>query len=124
MANFTAKTKELYPVDETQPGDIIPCADYNGLRELGASEFYPRSWEYRDKDNGLDDFMRPGFFTDETRDHLRAGDEIYYVLQGGKSLPSEWVRGICVVEEIPNSRDRPVILAGLVQLPAATPWRK
>ena len=35
-------------------------------------------------------------------------------MQGGEKLPSEWQRGICVVEENPNTRELPVILAGYV----------
>ena len=51
------------------------------------------------------------------------GDEIHYVMQAGKRLPSEWQRGIAVVEEIPNGKELPLILAGIVEYPKATPWR-
>src|SRR3989344_6104232 len=122
MPSYNVKTKEPYPVDAPLPGDVIPCADFNGLRELGATEFYPRSLEYRHSTHTLKEFQRPGYFVDETRDHLREGDEIFYTLKGGKELPSEWTRGIAIVESVPNSKDRPLILAGLVQLPNAEPW--
>jgi len=130
MPNFQAKTKEetkgdLYPIEAPlQPGEEVPVADPEGLRELGATEFFPRSHEYRHKHHALADLMRPGYFSGEARERLREGDEIYYVLRGGEKIPSQWVRGICVVEEIPSSRELPVILAGIVQLPQATPWRK
>ncbi len=53
----------------------------------------------------------------------RVGDTIVYSLCGGSKLPSEWQRGIVVVEERPNSKQLPVILAGVVEYPKATPWR-
>ncbi len=100
-----------------------PHADQDGLRELGQTEFFPRRHEYRDAQHTLKDLMRPGYFTGEVRNRLNVGDEIHYVMQAGKRLPSEWQRGIAVVEEIPNSKELPVILAGLVEYPKATPWR-
>ncbi len=71
----------------------------------------------------LGDGIKPGYFSDEAREHLRVDDTITYVLYGGSKLPSEWQRGIAVVEEIPNSKELPVILAGIVEYPKATPWR-
>ncbi len=71
---------------------------------MGASEFYPRFWQYLHEKHSL-------------------GDTIVYTLCGGSKLPSEWQRGIAVVEEIPNSKELPVILAGIVEYPKATPWR-
>jgi hypothetical protein len=43
-------------------------------------------------------------------------------MQGGKKLPSEWVRGICLVEEKPNTKEKPLILAGYHQYNQPTPW--
>jgi hypothetical protein len=71
----------------------------------------------------LDDFCKPGYFSGEAREHLRVGDTIVYTLYGGSKLPSGWQRGIAVVEEIPNSKELPVILASMVEYPKATPWR-
>jgi hypothetical protein len=119
------KTKELYPDEpQTTPGDTVPSAYFEGLRELGATEFYPRAWEYRHAEHTLKDLMRPGYFSDEARARLRVGDEIHYFMQGGKQLPSEWERGICVVEVNPNSKELPLILAGYIQYGSPTPWRK
>jgi len=44
-------------------------------------------------------------------------------MQGGNKSPSEWQRGICVVEENPNSKELPLILAGYIQYEQPTPWR-
>ncbi len=46
-----------------------------------------------------------------------------YQTHGRILLPSEWQRGIAAVEELPNSKELPLILAGLVEYPKATPWR-
>ncbi len=100
-----------------------PLQSIEHLRPLGASEFYPRFWQYLHEKHSLDDFRKPGYFSDEAREHLRVGDTIVYSLCGGSKLPSEWQRGIAVVEEIPNSKELPVILAGVVEYPKATPWR-
>ena len=56
-----------------------------------------------------------------TRDNLRVGDEIHFCLEGGKKLPSEWVRGIVVVEELPNTRELPLIVASIILYPEAKP---
>ena len=69
----------------------------------------------------LGDGIKPGYFSDEAREHLRVSDTIVYTLCGGSKLPSEWQRGIAVVEEIPNSKEIPVVLAGLVEYPKTTP---
>ncbi len=55
--------------------------------------------------------------------HSRVTFEGMYTLCGGSKLPSEWERGIAAIEEIPNSKELPVILAGIVEYPKATPWR-
>ncbi len=90
---------------------------------MRASDFYPRFWQYLHEKHTFDDFRKLGNFSDEAREHLRVGDTIVYTLCGGSKLPSEWPRGIAVVEEIPNSKELPVILAGLVEYPKTTPWR-
>ncbi len=125
MANFQAKEKAEFQgqPSESKPGSKVPQASIEHLRPLGASEFYPRFWQYLYEKHSLDDFRKPGYFSDEAREHLRVGDTIVYTLCGGSKLPSEWQRGIAVVEEIPNGKELPVILAGIVEYPKATPWR-
>ena len=44
-------------------------------------------------------------------------------MHGGKKLPSEWERGVCVVLEIPSHREHPLILAGIVEYPQPVAWR-
>ncbi len=122
MPDFVAKEREV-ATDTDQPGAKVPEADDNGLRELGATEFYPRHWEYRHPKHTFDDLRRPGYFMDEARARLQVGDEIHYCMQGGNKLPSEWHRGVCVVEEKPNTKQRPLILAGYVRYSKPTPWR-
>ena len=124
MPNFTAKTKEeLYPEEAPpKPGTSIPSGDFDGLRELGATEFFPRTWQYRHIKHTLKDLQRPGYFDGETRDRLRVGDEIHYCMQGEKKLPSLWERGIAVVETNPNSNLLPLILAGFVRYSQPIPW--
>lgn len=122
---FTARTKdELRGIKPTPaPGEEVPSADDDGLRELGATESYPRHHEYRHAQHTVEDLMRPGYFGGELRSRLRVGDEIHFCMQGGEKLPSQWRRGICVVEEVPNDRDLPVILAGYCEYDQPTPWR-
>ncbi len=123
MPNFIAKTRaELNQTEPLIPGLKTPSADFNGLRPHGATEFYPRIWQYRHKKHTLEDLMRPGYFVAETRDHLRPGDEIHYCMEGLAKSPSEWQRGICVVEDNPNTKESPLILAGYVRYGQPTPW--
>lgn len=123
MPNFQTKEKNEFQdqPSEQKPGHKVPQADQDGLRELGQTEFFPRRHEYRHAQHTLKDLMKPGYFDDEVRARLQVGDEIHYCMQGGKQLPSEWVRGVCIVEEKPNSQELPLILAGLVEYPKATP---
>jgi hypothetical protein len=100
------------------PGTKVPAADHGALRPLGANKFYPRVWQYRHRQHLLTDFMRPGYFTGEARAMLRPGDEIYYCLECGSKTPSEWTRGMCVVEEVPSSRELPLTT------PRRTPRRR
>ena len=109
--------------DAPRPGTRTPASAPEYLRPLGANEFFPRSWEYRHPKHTLEDFMRPGYMTGEARALLRPGDDIFYVLGGGKPAPSDWQRGLCTVEEVPNSSELPVILAGYHRFSSATPWR-
>jgi hypothetical protein len=83
----------------------VPQASIEHLRPLGASEFYPRHWQYLHEKHSLDDFRKLGYFSDGAREHLRVGDTIVYTLCGGSKLPSEWQRGIAIVEEVPNTND-------------------
>ncbi len=123
MPNFQAKTKEeLSQTEQPKPGLKTPSADFNGLRPLGASEFFPRHWQYRNKEHTLENLKIPGYFCGEARNHLNPGDEIHYTLEGGKKLPSEWERGIAVVEANPNSKELPLILAGYVRYGQPTSW--
>jgi len=125
MSNFIARTKdEIAGRVQAQPGSKVPQASFEHLRPLGATEFYPRYWQYLHEQHTLEDFRRPGYFAGDTRDHLRVGDTITYTLQGGEKLPSRWQRGVAIVEDVPNSRELPVILAGLVQYEQSTVWRK
>lgn len=120
-------TKTYDPNRMSLPDAVTPPkpaeASVDHLRQLGANEFYPRSWEYRHPGQTLRDLIRPGFFVGETRAHLSVGDEIHYTVGAGKRLPSEWMRGILVVEEKPNTQELPVIVAILHRYPAPTPVR-
>lgn len=126
MPQFEARTKDemqgLRPAP-LAPGVETPCADEDGLRQLGENAFFPRHWEFRSQAHTVEDLMRPGYFRGEARVRLRLGDEIHYCMQGGEKLPSQWRRGVCVVEEVPNDRDLPLVLAGYVQYDQPTPWR-
>jgi len=123
MPSFKAQTRdEMEGKTTPKPGQSVACAEFEGLRELGATEFYPRMWQYRNKKHTLDDLTRPNYFgAGDTRDNLRVGDEITFCLELGKKLPSEWTRGIVVVEELPNTRQLPLIVAAIVLYPAAKP---
>ena len=67
--------------------------------------------------------IRPGYFAGDTRTHLHAGDEIHITACGGSKVPSEWQRAILVVEENPNTRQLPLIVAILHRYRAPTPVR-
>jgi hypothetical protein len=101
----------------------VPSSDVQRLRSLGATEFFPRKWEYEHPAHTLEDFQRPGYFAGDARSQLMVGDEIHYTLKGGSKLPSEWQRGIAAVEEKPSTRELPVVLAGIHRFAKATPWR-
>src|SRR4051812_37118383 len=97
---FVAKEREV--TTPGKPGDTVPHGDQEGLRELGATEFFPRHWEYRHPKHTFDDLRRPGYFSGDARSRLKVGDELHYCMQGGSKSPSDWQRGICVVEENPT----------------------
>jgi hypothetical protein len=128
LASFTARSKEELRGEQPPalivPGTKAPEADREGLRSLGADEFYPRKWQYIHPTHTLDDFMRLGYFANHSiRSTLKLGDEIHYTLCGGHSKdPEKWQRGICVVMEIPNNRTDPLILGGLHKYSHPTPW--
>ena len=125
MPDFAAKTRrQLQGIDDPPPpGEALPSADEEGFRELGQTETWPRISEYRHPKHSLADMMVPGYFSGELRKRMHPGDEIHYILYGGSKLPSEWQRGICVVESVPSHREQPLILAGLIEYPQPTPWR-
>ena len=126
MADFRARTRaqlQGLPDEPTKPGESLPTADEESLRELGATENSPRTCEYWHPKHCVKDLIVPGYFAGELRTRMHVGDTIHYTLYGGKKLPSEWERGVCVVEEIPTTREEPLILAGFVQHPQPTPWR-
>ncbi len=106
-----------------KPGEVPPCADYHGLRELGAMEFWPRRWQYGHKQHSLRDLMVPGYFRDDARDFLNVGDEITYTMCGGSKDPEQWERGMCVVLVKSTSREEPVVLAGIQRWPKPTSWK-
>ena len=121
--DFKAKTRaELQGVDVPKPGEALPCADEESLRDLGATENWPRTCEYSHPSHSLADLMRPGYFQGEVRNRMHVGDTIHYTMYGGSKLPSEWQRGICVVEDVPSAREHPLILAGIIEYPAPTIW--
>lgn len=120
MPHFVAEERN----PAASPGENkVPVADPDSLRELGATEFWPRRWEYMHRRHTLTDIMNPGYFTGESRERLHVGDEIWFTLCGNSKLPSEWQRGIAVVEEVPNEARLPVILAGFHRFGRPTPWR-
>ena len=47
---------------------------------------------------------------------------MHFFMHGGKKSPSEWERGICVVEDNPNTPELPLIMAGIVLYPKPTIW--
>ena len=125
MPDFAAKTRrQLQGIDDPpSPGVAPPCAEEEGLRDLGQTETWPRILEYRNPKHSLADMMKPNYFSGDLRSRMHTGDEIHYILYGGSKLPSDWQRGICVVLENPNTREQPLILAGIVAYPQPTPWR-
>ena len=64
MPTFQAKEKAEFQglPDEPKPGQKVPQASVEHLRPLGATEFYPRHWQYLHEKHTLDDFRRPGYF--------------------------------------------------------------
>ena len=110
-AEETAVVEVVTGADKVKPVPIVPVPPDA-----------PRM-EYRHPKHSLADLMRPGYFQSELRKRMHPGDEIHYILYGGSKLPSEWERGICIVESVPSHREQPLILAGLIEYPAPTPWR-
>lgn len=121
MSSFAAQ--ERTPALEVIPGSKVPSADEFRIRSLGADEFYPRKWEYTHPEHTTRDIIRPGYFSDETRARLNVGDEIHYTAQAKSRVPSEWERGILVVEEKPNTKEKPLIVAIIHRYSKATPVR-
>ena len=122
---FTARERgEVAP----QPGEKIPQASVNHLRELGDLAFSPRMWQYTHSTQTLADFQRPGFFsanpldTESARDHLRTGDMIFYVLECGSHDPADWKRGIATVLDNPSSKIQPLFLGGIVEYQQPVSW--
>ena len=108
--------------DAPSPPETPPSADYHGLREFGAMEFWPRRWQYGHKQHTLRDMMVPGYFRDDARDWLHVGDEITYTMCGGSKDPETWERGICVVLTKSSHREQPVVLAGIHRFSKPTSW--
>ena len=122
MRTFTATEREI--TQPGNPGDQIPMGDFHFLRVMEPSEFYPRAWRYHHMKHTMRDMIRPGYFDEvEMKEHLRVGDEIHMTACGGNKLPSEFERAILIVEERPNVRERPVIVAILHRWKKATPVR-
>jgi len=109
--------------DEPKPGESAPTADSECLRDLGATENWPRTCEYGHPKHSLQDLMTPGYFAGDVRSRMHVGDIIYFTMYGGSKLPSEWVRGVAVVEENPTGKQFPLILAGIIAYPQPQPWR-
>ena len=107
---------------KSKPGEVPPCADFHGLRELGAMEFVPRKFQYGHKHHSLRDLMIPGYFRDDARDHLNVGDELYYTMCGGSKDPEKWDRGVAVVITKSSHREEPIVLAGISRWPKPTSW--
>lgn len=120
-ASDKAQARQL--ADAPPPGSKTPAADDHRLRDLGATEAFPRKWEYLHPAHRLRDLVRPGYFGGEARARLRPGDEIHYTAGAGRPSPSEWERGILIVEENPSTRERPLIVAILHRHGKATPVR-
>jgi hypothetical protein len=124
--DFKARTRaqlQGLPDEPTKPGESLPYADEECLRELGATENWPRTCEYWHPKHSLSDFMRPGYFTGDLRARMHPGDVIHHCLYGGSRDPCDWARGVCVVIEVPSHSEQPLILAGLIEYPSPTPWR-
>lgn len=124
MTNFTAK--ECGELDGLtlatgRPGDKVPAADGDHLCELGATEYFPRKWQYLHPKHTLRDVLRPGYFAGDERARLNVGDEIFYTMCGGSKLPSEWARGIIVVETKSTIREAPLGIAIIHRYPKPTP---
>lgn len=121
--DFKAKTRaELQGVDVPQPGEALPCADEESLRDLGATKNWPRTCEYAHPTHTISDLMRPGYFQGELRKRMHTGDTIHYCLYHGSKLPSEWIRGIATVQANPNTREQPLILASVFEYPQPKIW--
>jgi hypothetical protein len=122
--DFKARTRaQLQGIDDSpKPGESLPHADEESLREMGATENWPRITEYQHPSHNLTDFSRPGYFTGDLRARMHVGDQIYYCLYAGSKDPCDWQRGIAVVIEVPSSREEPLILAGILEYPQPQPW--
>ena len=122
--DFKARTRDqLQGIDDPpKPGELLPIADEECLRELGATENWPRTCEYWHPKHSLSDFSKPGYFDGDLRARMHPGDQIYYCLYGGSKDPCDWQRGIAVVVDVPSSRQDPLILAGILEYPAPQPW--
>ena len=89
----TFKAEERLPSQAAvQKVDQRPAANFEALREHGASETYPRLLQYHEPKHGLDDVIAHNYWRGDIRDNLRLGDEIYCVLGCGSKDPCEWQR--------------------------------
>lgn len=127
MPTFTAKTKEVYPIEPPKPGEEVPSADQGGVMySPGDNKHGVMRKTYFHPKHTLKDMQRPGYFP-QTDDgwglQLSVGDEIRYTLGCGSNDPADHERGWCVVLEKPSDKDLPIILGGFCEYPRATPWR-
>jgi hypothetical protein len=123
MTNFAAQ--ERTPAQPT-PGVVpikVPECDPEGLRELGATEYWPRRLEYLTRKHSMRDVIRPGYFCGEARARMHVGDEIFVTACNDSKVPSEWDRLILVVEEIPSTTAHPLIVSILLRFHKPTPVR-
>ena len=115
--------RQLQGIDDPQtPSESLPIADEESLREMGATETWPRTCEYAHPKHGLADLFRPGYFTGDLRARMHVGDLIHFSLYNGSKDPYLWSRGIAVVIETPKDREHPLLLASLIDYPRPQPW--
>ncbi len=103
--------------------DYTVHGDEECLRELGATENWPRITEYQHPKHSLSDFYRAGYFSGDLRARMHTGDQIYFCLYNGEKDPCDWSRGIAVVIETPKDREHPLLLASILDYPQPQPWQ-
>jgi hypothetical protein len=115
--------RQLQGIDDPKsPSESLPIADEESLREMGATESWPRTCEYAHPKHDLETFYRPGYFQGDLRARMHVGDLIHFSLYNGSKDPYLWSRGIAVVIETPKDRELPLLLASLLTHPQPTPW--